>query len=185
MNALAKTVHLTPTKLRLAMIALLGIGIFFGTVGVAYAQGAVSADDVDSKLNDFILVAAAALVFFMAGRIRLPRRGTNPFQEHRQLHDQVVPRLLHSVPRILGLRLCAHDGRRSGLGHHRPRGLLPARLRGHRPRRMVLPDGLRRHGGYHHRGCRRRAHQDQRLLRVQLHRRCARLPHLRPLGMER
>ena len=65
MNALARTVHLTPTKLRLAMIALLGIGIFFGTVGVAYAQGAVSADDVDSKLNDFILVAAAALVFFM------------------------------------------------------------------------------------------------------------------------
>ena len=65
MNALAKTVHLTPTKLRLAMIALLGIGIFFGTVGVAYAQGAVSADVVDSKLNDFILVAAAALVFFM------------------------------------------------------------------------------------------------------------------------
>ena len=65
MNALAKTVHLTPTKLRLAMIALLGIGIFFGTVGVTYAQGAVSADDVDSKLNDFILVAAAALVFFM------------------------------------------------------------------------------------------------------------------------
>ena len=65
MNALAKTVHLTPTKLRLAMIALLGIGIFFGTVGVAYAQGAVSADAVDSKLNDFILVAAAALVFFM------------------------------------------------------------------------------------------------------------------------
>ena len=65
MNALAKTVHLTPTKLRLMMIALLGIGIFFGTVGVAYAQGAVSADDVDSKLNDFILVAAAALVFFM------------------------------------------------------------------------------------------------------------------------
>ena len=65
MNALAKTVHLTPTKLRLMMIALLGIGIFFGTVGVAYAQGAVSADDVDSKLNDFILVVAAALVFFM------------------------------------------------------------------------------------------------------------------------
>ena len=65
MNALAKTVHLTPTKLRLAMIALLGIGIFFGTVGVAYAQGAVSADDVDSKLNDFILVVAAVLVFFM------------------------------------------------------------------------------------------------------------------------
>ena len=65
MNALATKVHLTPTKLRLLMIALLGIGIFFGTVGVAYAQGAVSADDVDSKLNDFILVVAAALVFFM------------------------------------------------------------------------------------------------------------------------
>ena len=65
MNALATTVHLTPTKLRLAMIALLGIGIFFGTIGVAYAQGAVSADDVDSKLNDFILVVAAVLVFFM------------------------------------------------------------------------------------------------------------------------
>ncbi len=65
MNALARSVHLTPTTLRLMMIALLGIGIFFGTIGVAYAQGGVSADDVDSKLNDFILVAAAALVFFM------------------------------------------------------------------------------------------------------------------------
>ena len=65
MNALATKVHLTPTKLRLMMIALLGIGIFFGTIGVAYAQGGVSADVVDSKLNDFILVAAAALVFFM------------------------------------------------------------------------------------------------------------------------
>ncbi len=65
MNALANAVHLTPTKLRLMMIALLGIGIFFGTIGVAYAQGGVSADDVDSKLNDFILVVAAALVFFM------------------------------------------------------------------------------------------------------------------------
>ncbi len=47
------------------MVALLGIGIFLGTIGTAFAQEAVTADAVDSKLNDFVLVVAAALVFFM------------------------------------------------------------------------------------------------------------------------
>lgn len=65
MNAVSRSIHLTPMKLRLAMVALLGVGIFLGTIGVAYAQNAVSASDVDSKLNDFVLIVAAALVFFM------------------------------------------------------------------------------------------------------------------------
>ncbi len=54
----------TPFKLKLVMVALLGIGIFIGTIGVAYAQD-VSAADVDSKVEDLVLTVAAALVFFM------------------------------------------------------------------------------------------------------------------------
>ena len=59
-----KILSLTPFKLRLAMIALLGIGIFIGTIGVAYAQG-VTADSVNDTLGNAITVFAAALVFFM------------------------------------------------------------------------------------------------------------------------
>ncbi len=54
----------TPFKLRLVMVALLGIGIFIGAIGVAYAQD-ISAADVDSKVEDLVLTVAAALVFFM------------------------------------------------------------------------------------------------------------------------
>ena len=46
------------------MIALLGIGIFIGTIGVAYAQD-VTAGDVNDTVNDLVLTVAAALVFFM------------------------------------------------------------------------------------------------------------------------
>ncbi len=60
----SRTFSLTPFKLRLAMIALLGIGIFIGAIGVAYAQE-VTAADVDSKVDDLVLTVAAALVFFM------------------------------------------------------------------------------------------------------------------------
>ena len=44
------------------MVALLGIGVFVGSGGVAYAQ---TAEEVSRTLNDFVLVVAAALVFFM------------------------------------------------------------------------------------------------------------------------
>ena len=60
----ARIFNLTPFKLRIAMIALLGIGIFIGAIGVAYAQD-VTAADVDSKVDDLVLTVAAALVFFM------------------------------------------------------------------------------------------------------------------------
>ena len=53
---------LTPFKLRLWMVALLGIGVFIGSGGLAYAQ---TAEEVSATLNDFVLVVAAALVFFM------------------------------------------------------------------------------------------------------------------------
>ena len=53
---------LTPFKLRLWIVALLGIGVFIGSGGLAYAQ---TAGEVSAKLNDFVLVVAAALVFFM------------------------------------------------------------------------------------------------------------------------
>ena len=54
----------TPFKLRLVMIALLGIGVFFGTIGVAYAQD-VTAESVNDTVGNAITVFAAALVFFM------------------------------------------------------------------------------------------------------------------------
>ncbi|MYA62820.1 MAG: ammonium transporter [Dehalococcoidia bacterium] len=46
------------------MIALLGIGIFIGTIGVAYAQD-VTAESVNDTVGNAITVFAAALVFFM------------------------------------------------------------------------------------------------------------------------
>ena len=64
MNAVSSSVRLTPAKLRLMMVCLLGVGIFLSTIGVAYAQEA-TADEVSSTLSDFVLVVAAALVFFM------------------------------------------------------------------------------------------------------------------------
>ena len=46
------------------MLALLGAGIFLGTIGTAYAQD-MSIGEVDSKVENLITVIAAALVFFM------------------------------------------------------------------------------------------------------------------------
>ena len=54
----------TPFKLKLVMIALLGIGVFVGTIGVAYAQD-VTAESVNDTVGNAITVFAAALVFFM------------------------------------------------------------------------------------------------------------------------
>ena len=54
--------NLTPFRLKVAMIALLGLGIFIGGGGIAYAQ---SAEEVGATLGDFVLVVAATLVFFM------------------------------------------------------------------------------------------------------------------------
>ncbi len=60
----ARVFNITTFKLRLAMIALLGIGVFLGAIGVAYAQE-ITAESVDSKVEDLVLTVAAALVFFM------------------------------------------------------------------------------------------------------------------------
>ena len=60
----AKVLSPTPFKLKLVMIALLGIGIFIGTIGVAYAQD-VTAESVNDTVGNAITVFAAALVFFM------------------------------------------------------------------------------------------------------------------------
>lgn len=64
MNAVSRSLILTPMKLRLMMVCLLGVGIFLGSIGVAYAQEA-TVDEVNSTLGDFVLVVAATLVFFM------------------------------------------------------------------------------------------------------------------------
>lgn len=62
MAILAGLTRLTPFKLRMALLALLGLGIFLGGGGIAYAQ---SAEEVAETLDNAILVFAAALVFFM------------------------------------------------------------------------------------------------------------------------
>ena len=62
MSLLAGMTRLSPFKLRLAIVALLGLGVFLGGGAVAYAQ---SAEDVAATLDNAILVFAAALVFFM------------------------------------------------------------------------------------------------------------------------
>ena len=54
-----------PFRLRLAALALLGVGIFLGSVGLAYADGHEALAEVDAKIESFITVVAAALVFFM------------------------------------------------------------------------------------------------------------------------
>lgn len=64
MNAVSRSLRVTPMKLRLMVVCLLGVGIFFGSIGIAYAQEA-TADEVNSTLGDFVLVVAATLVFFM------------------------------------------------------------------------------------------------------------------------
>ena len=46
-------------------LALLGVGIFLGSVGLAYADGHEALAAVDAKIENFITVVAAALVFFM------------------------------------------------------------------------------------------------------------------------
>ena len=45
------------------MIALLGIGVFIGTIGVAYAQD-VTAESVNDTVGNAITVFAAALALF-------------------------------------------------------------------------------------------------------------------------
>ena len=54
-----------PFRLRLMALALLGVGIFLGSVGLAYADGHEALEAVDAKIENFITVVAAALVFFM------------------------------------------------------------------------------------------------------------------------
>ena len=62
MSLLAQLVKPSSLKMRLIMIALLGVGIFVGGGGVAYAQ---TIGEVQATLDNAILVFAAALVFFM------------------------------------------------------------------------------------------------------------------------
>ena len=55
----------SPFKLRLLMVALLGIGIFVGSGAIAFAQGTDPVTALAEKVDNFVLVVAAALVFFM------------------------------------------------------------------------------------------------------------------------
>ena len=62
MQLLSERLRITTFRLRLVLVALLGLGIFASSSGIAFAA---TADEVEALLNDTILVIAAALVFFM------------------------------------------------------------------------------------------------------------------------
>lgn len=62
MSLVKMALYPTTLKMRLLLIALLGVGIVIGGGGIAYAQ---SAAEVSETLENAILVVAAALVFFM------------------------------------------------------------------------------------------------------------------------
>ena len=64
MSLLGAMIKPTTLKMRLIMVALLGVGIALGGGGIAYAQE-VTAGAVNDTLSNAILVFAAALVFFM------------------------------------------------------------------------------------------------------------------------
>ena len=69
MNVLVGITQLSPTRLKVLILALLAVGIFLGSIGIAYAQTpgelAKSIADVEAKVDNAILIFAAALVFFM------------------------------------------------------------------------------------------------------------------------
>lgn len=62
MQILSERLRITTFRLRLMLVALLGLGIFASSSGIAYAA---TADEVQATLDNAILVFAAALVFFM------------------------------------------------------------------------------------------------------------------------
>ena len=65
MNAVSSMSRLTPFRLRMIALMLLGIGIFAGSGSLALAQDTDPISAINDKLDSFILVVAAALVFFM------------------------------------------------------------------------------------------------------------------------
>jgi Amt family ammonium transporter len=65
MNSVSTLLSISPLKLRLIMIALFGLGVFLGSGAIAYAQEVDPVTALNEKLDNFILVVAAALVFFM------------------------------------------------------------------------------------------------------------------------
>ncbi len=65
MNSVSMLLNISPLKLRLVMIALFGFGVFVGSGAIAYAQEVDPVTALNEKLDNFILVVAAALVFFM------------------------------------------------------------------------------------------------------------------------
>ncbi|MDA0771224.1 MAG: ammonium transporter [Chloroflexi bacterium] len=62
METLSERLRITTFRLRLMLMALLALGIFASSSGIAFAA---TTDEVEALLNDTILVFAAALVFFM------------------------------------------------------------------------------------------------------------------------
>ena len=65
MRTVSQLVKISPFKLRLVMIALFGVGVFVGSGAIAYAQEVDPVNALNEKLDNFILVVAVALVFFM------------------------------------------------------------------------------------------------------------------------
>ena len=65
MKQMSGAFSISTFRLKLAIIVLLGIGIMISSGAIAYAQETDPITALSEKLDNFILVIAAALVFFM------------------------------------------------------------------------------------------------------------------------
>lgn len=75
MSTLSRLLNVSPFKLRVVMITLFGIGVFVGSGSIAYGQEVDPFTALNENLDNFILVVAAALVFFMQARFAFLRAG--------------------------------------------------------------------------------------------------------------
>lgn len=65
MGHLSAVLSISPFRLKLAIVVLFGFGILIGSGAIAHAQGTDPVSALNDKLDNFVLVVAAALVFFM------------------------------------------------------------------------------------------------------------------------
>ena len=65
MNQMSGVFSISTFKLKLTIVMLLGIGILVSSGAIAYAQETDPITALSEKLDNFVLIVAAALVFFM------------------------------------------------------------------------------------------------------------------------
>ena len=167
MSLLGAMLKPTTLKMRLLMMALFAVGIVLSGGGIAYAQ---SAEEVMGTLDNAILVFAAALVFFMqagfaflgAGLIRAKNTVNYMTKSFLDFCIASLGFWAFGYALMFGGGALADCGRRDCRISRicRADWILPSQFRRWRSCEMVLPDGVRGHGGDDNSGSDGRAHED-------------------------